>query len=490
MTCVVFVKVVLRFLVLEFALAIGAAELADSMVPRGSLAEIPLSWLPGSPLVALELSIGTPPQKVLAQVDSASEVLWVPETSVPGALTQSFQPNRSSSGVRGCESSLGAYADGTTVAGHAFHDLISLGGVETGDAPLLVANSASGTEAKSYGIFGLGHRCKASDTTQANHVEGFFCHFWRKHPEMRETMRLALGGVQPRMFLGEDLQEGPRAHGGVRFLKNTFSSQTSLWYAPLGAMGFSWGNDTAGANAWAIDFTTSSPSGAAALLDSGAGAIRVSSSLFEMMVRSLPEGCHKAFGYGILCPCADVSDFPSLAFSFEGRGDERFLGVDAGSDIVTCVSPDAYVSKVIGRHENQQMCSLAILDAGPYSIVFDTEAVVLGVPFFRGVEVAYDNKQNRVAIGTSSSGKLPGGGFRCVDPKSIAASRFGGLVGSWVHFVAISLICGGIVLFILFWGSASSDRSATATHASLEVEPSGSPQNGAGSHMSRLLRDA
>jgi len=136
--------------------------------------------------------------------------------------------------------------------------------------------------------------------------------------------------------------------------------------------------------------------------------------------------------------------------------------------------------------QQTQTCRLAILDAGPYSTVFETEAIVLGVPFFRGVQVGYDSAQKRVAIGKSSETTASAVGFQCTDPKLAAdaqASRF-----NWLHMATIAMLCCAVIGLIFVWGSVSSgDEDTSQPH--LNVEACSSPQ-GAGSHMSRLLRDA
>merc|ERR1712003_395533 len=120
--------------------------------------------------------------------------------------------------------------------------------------------------------------------------------------------------------------------------------------------------------------------GGAALLDSGAGAIRVGSNIFEMVLRHLPNGCGRAFGYGIHCPCADVGAFPTLAFSFLSSKQKKRGFLESATDALTCVPPEEYVTKVANPATGGHFCSVAILDAGPNMAMFETEAVVLGIP--------------------------------------------------------------------------------------------------------------
>ena len=54
--------------------------------------------------------------------------------------------------------------------------------------------------------------------------------------------------------------------------------------------------------------------GAAALIDSGAGALRLSAGLWERVMLGMPDGC-KQQGEAMSCPCADGLEGGDIASS-------------------------------------------------------------------------------------------------------------------------------------------------------------------------------
>jgi len=238
-------------------------------------------------------------------------------------------------------------------------------------------------------------------------LESFFANFWAKQPEVPKTLRLELGGPRPRLLVGEEFSDDSNSPSAVRFLGNTFSSRSSLWYAPIRAVGLS-RQESGGQHTllWSVDFNSFSPYGAPALFDSGSNAIRVGRLLFEQFITNMPEVCELPDATAMLeCPCD--ADFPSIAISFEAGANFRVLGLDAGLDVSVCIPPSAYVM----RHGKEGKCRVAIANGGTHHVAFGLESIVLGVPFFRSVSVAYDLDRQLVGLGATpaAGGNAPSG---------------------------------------------------------------------------------
>uniref|UniRef100_A0A7S2LEU0 Uncharacterized protein n=1 Tax=Zooxanthella nutricula TaxID=1333877 RepID=A0A7S2LEU0_9DINO len=277
------------------------------------------------------------------------------------------------------------YADGLQVNGTSAHEVVGLGTASLPDAPLLVRDSppdaallnssavaaitqllgaVAGAAASAAvggklvegqdvqirivgmqdeprnGIIGLGS-CRPGEEwkeSDSEPVEGFFCRFWRAQPEDTPwTVRTELGGPRPRLALGEAIREGSPDHGEFQLAASMFASETDLWYTSVRAVGF---QVDRGFNflrinqATDVDFNAQLPMGAAALLDSGSAALRVSTGFFEMIRRSMPGGCRRSSNLPhahLECSCGSVRDFPSVTLSFEAAGNVRFWGLDGGA---------------------------------------------------------------------------------------------------------------------------------------------------------------
>jgi len=221
------------------------------------------------------------------------------------------------------------------------------------------------------------------------------------------------------LLIGPELREdGAQA---VRFLSAPYASQTSLWYGSIRAIGFKAEAANSFLTPWRslqIDFNQMLPMGAAARFDSGAAAIRVGTAVFQAIRQAMPSSCEPSGGPdnphpSLECPCPeerDLEDFPTITLSFEASGNFHILGLDMGAEHMTCIPPSAYVVRV------GETCKVAIVDGGAHHAAFGNEAVVLGVPFFRAMDVGYDARSRQVAIAAMDSD----GGPQCVcsDPKN------------------------------------------------------------------------
>lgn len=341
-------------------------------------------------LYAARVSLGSPAQQVWAGIDTASPWLWVPRSD--------FNGNSSSSFREGAAVTLPPYADGLRVAGNVSHESVDLGGLRLADAPFLLA-TASGP-----GLLGL-EVPLAGDEKEGEGPGGLSSLFeavWQAHPELPRAFRLELGGPRPRLLFGaEALGVGIEA-------SDRFTRKTSKWYVGVRAMGISYDGWTP-ANVDFNDFVEyGNPDvGLPALLDSGSGAIRLSQRIFDRLMRALPDGCHIANGVPE-CPCPDgLGKFPSLSISFEAASAWRFLGLDSGDDFVVCVPPEAYVRELPHRPGN---CQAEVVGV-PHSRVFGSEAIVLGVPFFRAAAVVFDLDRRRIALESRD--------VKCSDPKNV-----------------------------------------------------------------------
>jgi len=259
--------------------------------------------------------------------------------------------------------------------------------------------------------------------------DSFFQHFWDGHSEVRRIYRLELGGMDPKLVLGD---AAGYDRSGLQYLAGHLARlHTYLWYSPVRAIGFSYGRENKELR-WNLDYN-SEPGGnlgAPALLDSGSPSIRVRTNHYEdMLRRAFRSDCRRDDSIeGTSCKCKDASDvdkFPYISISFESVAATRFLGLDSGEDVKVCVPPWAYVS----YNAKSRRCEVAIVDNGERQIYVSTDSLVLGVPFFRAVAVVLDHQKSRIGIGQplmpeQDSGVL-GGDRRltaeeceCADPKN------------------------------------------------------------------------
>jgi len=263
------------------------------------------------------------------------------------------------------------------------------------------------------------------------------------HGELLKTFQLEFGRAVPRLLLGSVIEDG-----SLRRLSSIYTSTSSLWVASLRALGLTQGGAPSSLQ-WSFDFNSVIPYGAAALLDSGASAIRVGSALFQTLLRAMPAGCKGLReDQGIECPCDSIESFPSFTFSFEPADNVRFMGIDAGADLILCLPPSAYIAKTASG-----MCSLAIVNGGMNHQMRGVESIVLGVPFFRAAAVAYDVDRRQLAIGlvNSDAGVLPSS--QCADPKYLWTT---GRRLSWLRCSVVLGLTAGLLIYIFVFHSSSS----------------------------------
>jgi len=383
--------------------------------------EIPVTYDDRKGLFSARVQVGSPAQKLWATIDSASPWFWIPIAA--GNKSHGFHPKDSHD-----KTEIAAkldYAEGITVNGYRTSVKVKLGDGEVQNGPLLLVNNISDrnglqrnlSNLQGVGMLGLTMRDEeaqleryrtqrifeifsSSDRTEARTtLDSFFKAFWEEHPEVPTTFFLSFAGSQPRLVVGADLESGSDAIG-LKPLADSFTRASELWYAPIRAIGFSLSGGGSGTLLWNLDFNQFQwgSYGAPARLDTATDSIVVSHVLFGHFINNFAEGqCTMNSMRGMDCPCnpSDIdSTFPWISISFETADTYRFLGFDTGADTRACIPPSAYV-KTAARNG---MCSLAIVDGGPYQRFFGREGIVLGVPFFRAVSVGFDVKRRRISV--------------------------------------------------------------------------------------------
>jgi len=383
-------------------IALSSAEPFEVEVKLGS-----------SGLYVAELSVGTPPQRIWVALDTASSWSWIPEA---GGNSSGFQTSKSSSASLGEVKSL-TFADGDTINGHILKDHASLGGLEVNGATFVLGQNLSSKHLSGEGLFGLVtenqkasaawfFRRKEEDKAESSVLTAI----WDANPQVPRTYRFELGHASPQLWLGVPSMESSRDE--VTFLGPTLTRlPVSNWYVSLRAIGLSYGKESPSLR-MSFDFNSELPFGAAALLDSGAGAIRVGAGIWERIMLGMPSGCKQDDGGAIGCPCQE--ELPTISMSLETMATFRILGLDSGADIIVCVPPTAYVTRSSSRAD---WCELAIVNAGEHHTMFGMEAVVLGLPFFRSASLVFDTVNRVVGVepllDASSAGQAV-----CSDPKN------------------------------------------------------------------------
>lgn len=404
----------------EFIQMIFAGVCISCLVPIGAVhVEIPVRYDSNTGLFNARVHVGSPPQQLWATIDSASPWFWMPSASdkkLQGFHEKSSDDDEESGVIDSLK-----YAEGITVNGYRTTVKVKLGDSEIQHGPFLLVKNRSKqgggqlnlSSLQGVGMLGLTMRDEeaqleryqtqrifnifsSSEETQLMAKQhSFFKAFWKEHPEVPKTFFLSFTGSQPRMVVGADLDRGADAVD-LKILSDSFTRSSELWYAPIRAIGFS----LSGTLVWNLDFNQFAWGGygVPARLDTGTDSIVVSHVLFEQFRNSLVDGqCVQNSKQGMDCPCSPSeidTIFPWISISFETADTHRFLGFDSGADTRTCIPPSAYV-KASGR---AGMCSLAIVDGGPYQRFFGREGIVLGVPFFRAVSVGVDVDRHRISI--------------------------------------------------------------------------------------------
>mmetsp|Transcript_19695 Transcript_19695/g.35643 ORF Transcript_19695/g.35643 Transcript_19695/m.35643 type:complete len:543 (-) Transcript_19695:53-1681(-) len=171
-----------------------------------------------------------------------------------------------------------------------------------------------------------------------------------------------------------------------------------------------------------IDFNSLYPLGTTALLDSGSSSITVSSRIFQAIKNALPSKykCDTPNEVRKViecksCPEPDKLDteFPSISISFETADNIRLFGLDFGSDMLICLPPRVFVTPMDGGQ-----CMLNFLDGSE-----GLAEIVLGVPFFRAVDVVFDTAEHSLWFTRSNGAQLIKDGpstakCNCADPKN------------------------------------------------------------------------
>lgn len=397
--------------------------LASSSLESGCAAPVQVEVKPGSNgLYMAALSVGTPPQRIWAALDTASSWSWIPEAK---GNSSGFHTSQSSSSSMGAEKSL-TFADGDTIHGHILEDHVSVGSLEVPSASIVLAQNLSSNHSSGEGLLGLvTENQKAAAETwffkffrkkdeDVNAKSSILTALWNANPQVPKTYRLDLGRPSPQLWLGVPSSESSRSESSqTTFLPTLTRLPVANWYVSMRAIGLSYGKESPSLR-MSFDFNYAFPFGAAALLDSGAGAIRVGAGIWERIMLGMPNGCRQDAG-AIGCPCKDKEELPTLSMSLETVAAFYVLGLDSGADIIVCVPPSAYVTK---SQTKSDWCELAIVNGGEHHTIFDMEAVVLGLPFFRSVSVTFDAANRVVGVEPVADASSLGQAAVCSDPKN------------------------------------------------------------------------
>ncbi|OLP79915.1 hypothetical protein AK812_SmicGene39742 [Symbiodinium microadriaticum] len=290
---------------------------------------------------------------------------------------------------------------------------------------MILAQNFSTNQTTGDGLLGLmagtGQARGWFETDWSKAFEGsFLASLWNEHPEVPRTFRLELGLDRPRLLVGvEGSESSLSGPSKTTLLGSTLTRLMPNWYMSMRAIGLSYGKDSPSLR-MSFDFNSEFAFGAAALLDSGATAIRVGTGIFERIVLGMPDGCRQTDDKAIGCPCEREADLPMISISLETMATFRILGLDSGADTILCIPPSAYVSR---SKEKKDWCELAIINAGQRHQVLGVEAVVLGLPFFRSAHVLFDASKRVIGVEPAwrpatpdvSGSEAP---CACADPKN------------------------------------------------------------------------
>ncbi|KAG9234016.1 aspartic peptidase domain-containing protein [Amylocarpus encephaloides] len=338
------------------------------------------------------ISVGTPAQQLMVQIDTGSSDVWVPSNSAPictptmqsseGCDGGSFNPGLSSTFENVGQNEFNiSYVDGTGSTGDYFQDTFSIGGATIKNFEMGLATQGTiGT-----GIMGIGY-----NNSEANVVTG--------NGTVYANMPFALvdQGLIPTEAYSLWLNDLQSSTGSVLF----GGIDTTKYTGTLGSVNVYPSRRNGQVTSFTVAFTllsATSSSGTdvltppdfavAAILDSGTTITLLPDAVAELVFNELGARYYSKLG-ATLVPCDLAKSSGTLNYGFGGVG-----GPVIKVSVSDLVMPLTLTSGRTPTYPNgQAACQLGIQGAGDLPIL-------LGDTFLRSAYAVYDLVNNRIGLG-------------------------------------------------------------------------------------------
>lgn len=362
------------------------------------------------------ISVGTPFQDLMVQIDTGSSDTWVPyagarictsqrEGGCPGG---SFSPDSSSTfNVVGQDEFNISYVDGTGVTGDYFTDAFGIGGASLKNFQMGIATAGT----IGVGIMGIGYN---------NSVANVFTGDGRVYANLPDAL-VDAGAIKTTAYSLwlNDLQssEGEILFGGIDTAKYTGDLISIRVYPSRGS------DEVTSFTVALTSLSATSSSGTdqltppdyaiAAILDSGTTITLLPDDLADAVFQEVGAVYSRSLG-AMVVPCALSNNNGTLNYGFGG----------AGGPVIKVAVSDLILPLVLssGRRpqftDGTEACQLGIQGAG-------SAPVLLGDTFLRSAYAVYDLYNNRIALAQTD--------FNSTDSNVVAFASEGAQIPSAVY---------------------------------------------------------
>ncbi|EPE27429.1 Acid protease [Glarea lozoyensis ATCC 20868] len=341
------------------------------------------------------ISVGTPAQQLMVQIDTGSSDVWVPASGASvcsepasqggGCDGGSFDPSTSSTFLEVGQDEFNiSYVDGTGSAGDYFQDTFSIGGATIQQFEMGLATSGTiGT-----GIMGIGYNNSEANVDTGNGTiyanlpfalvdQGLIpteaYSLWLNDLES-STGSVLFGGIDTTKYQGE-LQSITVYPSRARRAVTSFS----VAFTSLSATSSS-----------GTDVLTPSDFAVAAILDSGTTITLLPDDVAAVVYEELGARYYSKLG-ATLVPCSLAQKNGSINYGFGGV-DGPVIRVSVSELVLPLTLTNGQTPTFTN---GQAACQLGIQPAGDLP-------VLLGDTFLRSAYVVYDLVNNRIALGQTN----------------------------------------------------------------------------------------
>ncbi|KAH8705659.1 aspartic peptidase domain-containing protein, partial [Talaromyces proteolyticus] len=320
----------------------------------------------------VEVSVGTPPQKIQSQLDTGSSDLWFPTASqCPDTTTCPygyFTPSKSSTFAEVAPNEFNiTYGDGSGAIGDYFNDTLTIAGTTVKDFTMAVAREVTG-EPVIGSVMGVSYPALDASNkgvTYPNYPQalvnsGFIntvaYSLWLDDLAAN-TGSILFAGVDKAKFCGAlEVVDVQPYQGGIY-----------AFYVTLNSISYTTGSGT----------STIASTASLALLDSGTSLTAVPQDVLQTIVSQFPTAQYDSQYSVYVVPCSAGQQAGHFTFTFGNKA----IRVD--------------LSEYVLQENEQGSCRLGF-QASP------DDTYILGDTFLRSAYVVYDLVNNQIGLASSS----------------------------------------------------------------------------------------